>query len=115
MHAFGEREIRGLSDVLQDCVEGGASVSFMLPFSRAKAENYWRGLSADVVAGRRIVLAAEDADGTFLGTVSVVLDLPENQPHRGDVSKMLVHRRARRTGLGAKLLEVAEQSAAQAG
>jgi GNAT superfamily N-acetyltransferase len=98
-----------------DCVEGGASVSFMLPFSRAKAENYWRGLSGDVLAGKRVVLAAEDSDGACLGTVSVVLDLPENQPHRGDVSKMLVHRRARRSGVGANLLEAAEACAAQAG
>ena len=115
VQALGEREIRGLSEVLMDCVEGGASVSFMLPFTRAKAENYWRGLSGDVLTGKRILLAAEDSAGTFLGTVSVVLDLPENQPHRGDVSKMLVHRRARRTGVGAKLLEAAEQSAAQSG
>lgn len=115
LQALGEREIQGLSEVLMDCVEGGASVSFMLPLPRAKAESYWRGLGADVIAGRRIVLAAEDSDGTFLGTVSVVLDLPENQPHRADVSKMLVHRRARRAGVGAKLLDAAEQSAAQAG
>jgi GNAT superfamily N-acetyltransferase len=115
LHPLGEREIQGLSEVLMDCVEGGASVSFMLPFPREKAASYWRGLSGDVLAGKRIVLAAEDSDGRFLGTVSVVLDLPENQPHRGDVSKMLVHRRARRTGVGAKLLEAAEACAAQAG
>ena len=98
-----------------DCVEGGASVSFMLPLSRTKAQDYWRGLNADVVAGKRIVLVAEDSEGVFVGTVSVVLDLPENQPHRGDVSKMLVHRRARRTGLGAQLLAAAERCAVQAG
>lgn len=115
LKALGEREIHGLAEVLVDCVEGGASVSFLLPCTQAKAEAYWRGLSADVMVGRRIVLAAEDSNGTFLGTVSVVLDLPENQPHRADVSKMLVHRRARRTGLGARLLDAAERSAAQAG
>lgn len=115
LHAFSEAEIQGLSDVLMDCVEGGASVNFMLPLPRAKAESYWRGLSGDVLAGKRIVLAAEDSADSFLGTVSIVLDLPENQPHRGDVSKMLVHRRARRAGVGGQLLQAAERCAAQAG
>jgi len=104
-----------LSDLLIDCVEGGASVSFMLPFSRAKAEAFWHGVSASVARGERVVLAAEDASGTIVGTVQVILNLPENQPHRGDVAKMLVHRRARRRGIGAALLAAAERSALNAG
>ena len=56
---IGEREIQGLSDVLIDCVEGGASVSFMHPMSRTKAEAYWREMSASVARGERIVLAAK--------------------------------------------------------
>jgi GNAT superfamily N-acetyltransferase len=112
---LGEREIRGLSDVLIDCVEGGASVSFMLPMTRAKAESYWRGLSAGVERGERLVLAAEDIDGTIVGTVQIILQQPENQPHRGDVAKMLVHRRARRRGVGEALLIAAERSALEAG
>src|ERR1700730_5987044 len=91
--ALGDREIQGLSDVLIDCVEGGASVSFMLPMSRAKAQAYWQSTSAGVARGERVVLAAEDAVG-IVGTVQLVLDQPENQPHRGDIAKMLVHRRA---------------------
>jgi GNAT superfamily N-acetyltransferase len=115
LSTFGDREIQGLSDVLIDCVEGGASVSFMLPMTRAKAETFWRKAAASAARGERIVVAAEEPDGTIVGTVQVILDLPENQPHRGDVAKMLVHRRARRRGLGAQLLAAAERSALQAG
>ncbi len=115
LQTLGEREIAGLCDVLIDCVEGGASVSFMLPMSRAKAEAFWRRAAVSVARRERIVLAAEDADGAIVGTVQVLLDQPENQPHRGDLAKMLVHRRARRLGVGAALLEAAERSALQAG
>jgi GNAT superfamily N-acetyltransferase len=115
LHRLGEREISGLSDVLVDCVEGGASVSFMLPMTREKAGHFWQKTAASVARGERVVLAAEDADATIVGTVQVVLDQPENQPHRGDVAKMLVHRRARRQGVGAALLAAAERSALGAG
>jgi GNAT superfamily N-acetyltransferase len=113
--SIGDREIDGLSEVLIDCVEGGASVSFMLPMSRAKADSFWRGVSASVARGERVVLAAEEEHGAIVGTVQVVLAQPENQPHRGDLAKMLVHRRARRRGIGAALLEAAERSAVSAG
>ena len=112
---ISEREVQALSEVLIDCVEGGASVSFMLPMTREKAEAFWRKVAASVERNERIVLVAEDAAGNIVGTVQVVLDLPENQPHRGDVAKMLVHRRARRLGVGATLLSAAEQSALNAG
>jgi GNAT superfamily N-acetyltransferase len=112
---LGDREIHGLSDVLIDCVEGGASVSFMLPFSKTKAEAFWRGVSESVVRGERLVFVAEDESGTVVGTVTVILNLPENQPHRADVAKMLVHRSARRMGLGAALLVAAERGAMGAG
>jgi GNAT superfamily N-acetyltransferase len=115
LQTIGDREIRGLSDVLIDCVKGGASVSFMLPMSRAKAVAYWQSVSASLARGERMVLAVEDAAGEIVGTVQVVLDQPENQPHRGDLAKMLVHRRARRRGIGAALLAAAERSALSAG
>jgi GNAT superfamily N-acetyltransferase len=115
LQTIGDREIQGLSEVLIDCVEGGASVSFMLPMPRPKAEAYWRGIAESAARGERKVLVAEDADGVMLGTVQVVLDQPENQPHRGDVSKMLVHRRARRQGVGAALLAAAERAALELG
>jgi GNAT superfamily N-acetyltransferase len=115
LNTLGDREIRGLSDVLIDCVEGGASVSFMLPITRAKAEAFWSKVSASVARGERVVVVAEDAAGDIVGTVQVLLDQPENQPHRGDVAKMLVHRRVRRQGVGAALLDAAERSARDAG
>ena len=114
LHTIGEREIQGLSDVLIDCVEGGASVSFMLPMTRAKAETFWRNAAAGVARGERVVLSAEDETG-IVGTVQIILTQPENQPHRGDLAKMLVHRRARRRGIGAALLVAAERSALDAG
>lgn len=115
LQTMGEREIQGLSDVLIDCVEGGASVSFMLPMTRAKAETFWRGTAASAARGERVVLAAEDETGAIVGTAQIILDQPENQPHRGDLAKMLVHRRARRRGVGAQLLQAAERSALDAG
>jgi len=115
LESFGDREIQGLSDVLIDCVEGGASVSFMLPMTRAKAEAFWRRTAASAARGGRVVLAAEDAAGEIVGTAQIILEQPENQPHRGDLAKMLVHRRARRRGVGATLLVAAERSALDAG
>ena len=112
---FDEREIAGLSDVLIDCVEGGASVSFMLPMTREKAEAFWRAVATSVESGERVVIAAEDEDGAIVGTVQVIWAQPENQPHRGDLAKMLVHRRARRRGIGEALLAAAERAAIEAG
>jgi GNAT superfamily N-acetyltransferase len=110
-----ERQLAELADVLIDCVAGGASVSFLHPLSRAKAEAFWRGIAAGVARGERALLVAEDEAGAIVGTVQVLLHQPENQPHRGDVAKMLVHRRARRLGLGARLLAAAEAAALAAG
>jgi GNAT superfamily N-acetyltransferase len=115
LESFGDREIEGLSDVLIDCVEGGASVSFMWPMQREKAVAFWRAAATSAARGERVVLAAEDARGVIVGTVQVVWAQAENQPHRGDLAKMLVHRRARRHGIGAALLAAAEHSARAAG
>lgn len=115
LESLHEREIRELGDVLIDCVEGGASVSFMLPMTRAKADAFWHSVSASVARGERLVLAAEDATGTLVGTVQVIWAQPENQPHRGDVAKMLVHRAVRCQGVGAALLDAAEACALSAG
>jgi GNAT superfamily N-acetyltransferase len=115
LQSFGEGEIRALSNVLIDCVEGGASVGFMLPLSRAKANAFWREVAAGVARGERLLLAATDAAGAILGTVQVVFSPFENQPHRADIAKMLVHRRARRHGIGAALLAAAERAAVESG
>lgn len=112
--ALDDAMIAALVDVLVDCVEGGASVSFMHPLTRERAERFWRRVAMGVAAGERIVLVAEDAYGPC-GTVQLVLDLPENQPHRADLAKMLVSRRARRQGLGAALMRAAEAAAIACG
>lgn len=112
---FDERAIRGLSDVLIDCVEGGASVSFMLPMTREKSDAYWRVTGASALRGERVIVVAEDEGGSIVGTAQVVWATPENQPHRGDVAKMLVHRRARGRGIGAMLLRATEEAALKAG
>lgn len=109
-----EALIGQLADLLIDCVEGGASVGFMLPLSRDRALAFWRRVAEGIAAGRRTVLIAEDAHGVC-GTVQLIHDLPDNQPHRADLAKMLVHRRARRRGLGGSLMRAAEQAARDLG
>lgn len=106
--------VDALARLLIDCVEGGASVSFMLPLTREHASGFWRRVAEDVAAGRRALLVAEDAGG-ICGTVQLILDLPDNQPHRADLAKMLVHRRARRQGIGAALMRDAETLARECG
>ncbi len=107
--------IPALADVLIDCVAGGASVGFMWPLPREKALAFWQGVTASAGRGERILLVAEDSSGQLHGTVQVILELPDNQPHRGDVAKTLVHRRARGIGLGAALMQAAERAARSAG
>jgi GNAT superfamily N-acetyltransferase len=103
-----------LADVLIDCVDGGASVSFMHPLSRDRAIAFWEDVARGTAAGERALLIATDAAGVC-GTVQLVLSQPENQPHRADLSKMLVHRRMRRLGVGAALLRAAEETARDCG
>lgn len=107
-------ELNQLADVLIDCVEGGASVSFMLPLSREKALAFWQRVAESASRGERALLVIRDAQG-IAGTVQVVWDLPENQPHRADISKMLVHRRGRRQGWGEALMTYAENVARDEG
>lgn len=102
--------IDALARILVDCVDGGASVSFMQPLSLERATAFWRRVADDVACGARALLVAEDDHG-LCGTVQLVLDQPENQPHRADLGKMLVHRRARRRGLGEALMRAAEATA----
>jgi ribosomal protein S18 acetylase RimI-like enzyme len=114
VHALDDAQIDELAGVLIDCVEGGASVSFMHPLPRDRAMAFWRRVGQDVAAGERALLVAEDTRG-LCGTVQLVLDQPENQPHRADLSKLLVHRRARRQGLGEALMRAAEATARECG
>ena len=111
---LGETEVHeqldALAAVLHDCVAGGASVSYMAPFSQTDARNAFEGFAAEAEHGRRLVLAAF-LDGDLVGTVQVILALPPNQPHRGEIAKLLVHRRARGRGIAQLLMERAEAEA----
>jgi GNAT superfamily N-acetyltransferase len=107
-------ELQGLAEVLFDCVAGGASVGFLQPLDHARALAFWQKVALGVQRGERALLVAEDDTG-IVGTVQLVLDLPENQPHRADLAKMLVHRRGRRHGLGAALMRAAEALARECG
>ena len=101
----------GLAEVLLDCIAGGASVSFMSDFSRSQALGYWASVAAEVRAGRRVLFAAAGLDGT----AQLLLDTPPNQPHRAELATMLVHRRARRRGLGRALFAAVEAEALRRG
>ena len=99
-----------LADVLADCVAGGASVSFMLPFGRDDAAAYFEKVIAAVARDETVLIAAK-LNGRIVGTVQLGLDMPPNQPHRGDIKKLLVHRSARNHGIGAALMARAEAEA----
>ncbi len=114
LHDVSDAQIDALADVLIDCVEGDASVSFMHPLTRDRALAFWRRVARGVADGDRALIVAEDGNG-LCGTVQLILDQPENQPHRADLAKMLVHRRARRQGLGAALMRAAEAAALDCG
>ena len=105
-----DHQLQALADLLIDAVDHGASVSFMQPLGRPKALAFWRDVAASVAIGERLLLVAEDVSG-IVGTVQLNLSQPDNQPHRADIAKMLVHSRARRQGLGAALMTAAETAA----
>ena len=115
LNELTEKRIDELSEVLIDCVEGGASVSFMHPMTHEKARVFWNASAASAARGERIIVVAEDDTGSIVGTVTLILNLPENQPHRADIAKMLVHRKARRLGVGAAVLAAAEREALKRG
>ncbi len=107
--------IRGeLADLLIDAVESGAAVNFAAPMTRAKADAWWDGALASHAAGERLLFVAQQ-DGRIDGTVQLILAPQENQSFRADLAKMIVHRRARRQGLGAALMRAAEAEALRLG
>ncbi|MFZ1387834.1 MAG: GNAT family N-acetyltransferase [Thiolinea sp.] len=108
VNSLNSQQIAELSQVLIACVEAGASVGFMLPLTVAKAQAYWQTVASSLQQGERLVFLAESDSGEIVGSVQIVLAQPENQPHRGDLCKMLVAPKARRQGLAAELLAAAE-------
>jgi ribosomal protein S18 acetylase RimI-like enzyme len=110
-----EREFEALSDILHACVHGGAAVSFVLPFSMDEARAFWRAkVAPGVAAGTRVLLGAF-IDGAAVGSVQLDLDTPPNQPHRGEVAKLIVHPRVRRRGVARALMAEIEKEARRAG
>ncbi len=103
-------QLDALAAVLHDCVAGGASVSYMAPFSQQEARSAFEGFAAEAEQGRRLIVAAF-AEGGLVGTVQVILAVPPNQPHRAEIAKLLVHRSARRRGIAELLMERAEAEA----
>jgi GNAT superfamily N-acetyltransferase len=110
----GRQYIGALADVLVDCVDGGASVSFMAGFSKNEAESFFEKALDGVARGERILLAAFD-DSLLVGTVQVITATPPNQPHRADIAKLLVRRSARGQGVATRLMESAEAASREAG
>lgn len=99
-----------LAAVLADCVAGGASVSYLEPFSVDDARAAFAEWADEVDLGRRLILAAF-AGGELVGTVQVILAVPPNQPHRGEIAKLLVHRSVRGRGIARQLMERADVEA----
>ena len=114
LDAVTEAQLQSLAELLIDCVDGGASVGFMHPLSLPHALTFWRRVAHGVTQGERVLLVAQDAHG-ITGSVQLVIAQPDNQPHRADLAKMLVHRRARRQGLGEALMRAAEDLARECG
>ncbi len=103
-----------LVDLLIDAVESGASVNFVWPMTREKAERWWEGALSSHARGERLIFAAE-SEGKLDGTVQLILAPQENQAFRADLAKLLVHSRARRRGLGEALVYAAENEARRIG
>jgi ribosomal protein S18 acetylase RimI-like enzyme len=118
IHRLGASDVReqldGLAAVLVDCVAGGASVSYMSPFTHDEACGVFEAVARDVEQGRRLLLAALDGE-EVVGTVQVILAMPPNQQHRAEIAKLLVHRSARRRGIAGQLMVRAESEARAAG
>lgn len=109
--AEAQASVEALADVLIDCVAGGASVSFMWPLARERALQFWQGVADGVARKERILLVARDDSSDIVGTVQLITAMPDNQPHRADIAKMLVHRKARRRGIAQALMAAVEQAA----
>jgi GNAT superfamily N-acetyltransferase len=112
--AAGAADIRGLALVLMDAVASGAAASFLATLTQESAESWWRDTigSSDP---RAVFLVARDEAGAVVGTVHLLPSWAPNQPHRGDIAKLLVHRSARRQGLGTRLMQAIEEEALRCG
>jgi ribosomal protein S18 acetylase RimI-like enzyme len=108
------KHLDALSGILADCVAGGASVSFMPPFTQDEARAWWPKIFESMRRGETILLGAFDGEA-LIGTVQLAPAGIPNQLHRADIRKVLVHRRARNAGAGAALMKAAEAEARKRG
>ena len=104
-----------LVGLLQDAVDGGASVGFLTPVETAEAEAYWESVSAALADGSRVLLVARHPGEPPVGSVQLDLAMRANGRHRAEVAKLMVHRAARRQGIGRGLMEAAEAEARRLG
>lgn len=105
------QDICELGDLLHDCVHAGAAVSFILPFSREEAAAFWRNKVLPAVQDGTCRVVVARRDGKIVGSVQVDLATPPNQPHRGEIKKLLVHPSARRAGIARALMLAIEEQA----
>ena len=103
-----------LSEILIEVVAAGGSVSFMHPLSPEAANAFWEASLASADRGERIVLGAWDGD-LLAGTVTLLVDLPPNQPHRGEIAKMMTRVSHRGRGIATALMHEAERQAVERG
>jgi 2'-5' RNA ligase/GNAT superfamily N-acetyltransferase len=103
-----------LGEIVADAVASGAGVNFLLPFTPADGEAWWRAQAGDVTSGRRILLVARD-EGEVVGTISLSPAVAPNQPHRAELSKLLVHSADRRRGVATRLMDAAAAEARERG
>jgi ribosomal protein S18 acetylase RimI-like enzyme len=108
-------EIRAmLSEILIEVVANGGSVSFMHPLEQARADTFWEGSLAAAARGERVILGAWDGE-TLAGTVTLLLDQPPNQPHRGEIAKMMTRVSHRGRGVANALMVELERIAVERG
>jgi ribosomal protein S18 acetylase RimI-like enzyme len=101
-----------LSEILVEVVANGGSVSFMHPLALEAADTFWEGSLASAARGERIVLGAFDGE-TLVGTVTLLLDCPPNQPHRAEIAKLMTRMSHRRRGVAKALMRAAERAAVE--
>lgn len=112
--AAAESAVTRLSDILIACVDDGASVSFLSPLCRDKARDFWQRRALDIGTGKRVMVAVW-RDGVLVGIGMLDLATPENQRHRAEIQKVLVDPRARRRGIGRRIMRSLERIAAEHG
>jgi ribosomal protein S18 acetylase RimI-like enzyme len=109
------RELPGLSALLEDAVEHGASIGFLPPMAPGEAGAYWRTVVVALREGSRVLLVARDTEGDVVGSAQLDLATRPNAYHRAEVMKVMVHSKARRRGIGRTLMRAIEEHARRRG